>query len=141
MRKLLLSSLLLTRLAHASDSPIIGSWEGADTAAMSIYGIIKISPKKLVWGDFKNKSSLCSENYVIVKEPPGVKFRDQTFHEYVTAEDSDFSTFLLKISHSTCQKRLSHLRMTVRREKNVLDLVEYEGLAKPGGWMHFVKDE
>src|SRR5690348_613040 len=147
MRSFLFVTLsLLPFLALAQSPAIIGTWEGADTAADSIYGTLKISKSTISWGENSPKeNTTCHARYTILHETNGVKFKDQARRVYVTAANNAFKTYLLKIKDIKCAEPrsylqligISYLRLTIQdKSPNALALVEYKVLTDPIGWMH-----
>lgn len=143
MRLLIVISFCLTaNFAFAGEEKLIGSWEGGDTASMSIYGTMHISKAKITWGGHNKYHPKCSATYEVVPEEFGATFKDQTGNIFVTSPDSKFSTYLLKLSGEKCVLGISHFRLTFpfENEFNYLAMVEYhksDTSDKPMGWVHF----
>ncbi len=67
-------------------------------------------------------------------------FKDQVGNTFVTAQDTKFNTYLLKVQGSKCTSGITHLRLTVAKDMpTYMAMVEYEGIDRPMGWMHFYK--
>jgi len=126
--------------ALGNDELFLGSWEGGDTAAMSIYGSMQISESTISWGGRSKSQPKCRATYTLVPEDYGVEFKDQTGHVSVTSPNSNFKTYLLKIKGGKCTLGISHLRLTLDDDHSTyLAMVEYTGLTQPLGWMHFFR--
>lgn len=139
---IIITFCLASNFALAGEENLIGSWEGGDTASMSIYGTMHISKENITWGGHNKYNPKCTVTYTIVPEEFGVTFKDQTGKVFVTSPDSKFSTYLLKISGGKCTLGISHFRLTFpfENEFNYLAMVEYhksDTSDKPMGWVHF----
>ena len=126
--------------AFAGPDLLYGSWEGGDTAAMSVYGFLHISEGSISWGREARRPE-CKADYTLVAEPAGVSFKDQTDHEFTTGPNSRFQSYLLKIRPSKCAGDLGYLRLTVDPgfSSRYLAMVEYSPEQREQGWMHFFK--
>ena len=135
---LLIIAVLLPLPGSAADQSFTGIWEGADTAAMSIYGTLNISATKLSWGGHSKFHPVCSASYVVVPEAYGIEFKDQVGRTYISSADSKFTTYLLKIKGGKCTNGISYFRLTIEDgASNDLAMVEYRDLNQPVGWVHF----
>jgi len=75
----------------------------------------------------------CTVRYQQVQEGYGVRFKDQVGTEYVSASDSPFKTFLVRIDdRKRCALGITHFRLTLHENRPVsMDYVEYRGLTDP----------
>jgi hypothetical protein len=126
--------------ALAGPDLLYGSWEGGDTAAASIYGVLHISGTSIAWGRDARRPD-CRTTYDLASEPAGVTFKNQTGKVFTTGPDTRFQTFLLKIHRRACTGALGYLRLTIDPGIGLryLAMVEYSADFKEQGWMHFDK--
>jgi uncharacterized protein len=135
-------SQLIAGGVEAMSGTLYGKWEGGGKAASSIYGTMEISKSKITWKGHSNVNPRCTVTYQQVKEDYGVEFKDQTDNVYVTAPDSTFKTYLLKINGGKCAMGLTHFRMTLRADlPGYLEFIEYEELTNIVGRMHFFRQD
>lgn len=131
--------LLFPHLAVAGTGAFYGRWAGGGKAADAIYGTMDVSKLNFTWKG-NNGDPRCTVSYEQIHEGYGVEFKDQTGNSYVTAPDSTFKTYLLKINGGKCALGVTHFRLTIRDElPNYLAMIEYKGLDHPMGRMHFFK--
>ncbi|MGV3742950.1 MAG: hypothetical protein ACO1NO_11645 [Burkholderiaceae bacterium] len=125
----------------ATAEELAGVWTGADTAATSLYGSIRITPEHISWPMNHNYPQGCLLSYSLENEASGITFRNQTGQEFVTGPDMKFVTHLLRIDDSDCALRLSKLRLTFPdpNDPDFLELVEYDLSGEAIGWMHFTR--
>lgn len=126
--------------AIAGPDVLYGSWEGGDTAAMSIYGFLHISEGSIAWGRNARRPQ-CTTGYTVISEPAGVTFKNQTDRIFTIGPGTRFQTYLLKIRESKCTGGLGYLRLTIDSDvsSHYLAMVEYSPGLKEQGWMHFHK--
>ena len=126
--------------ALAGSELLYGSWEGGDTAAMSIYGVLHVSEGTIAWGRNARRPE-CKTGFALVAEPIGISFKNQTDKEFTTGPSTQFQSFLLRIRRSKCTGDLGYVRLTVRLDvsSGYLEMVEYSPEHKEQGWMHFHK--
>jgi hypothetical protein len=139
MRFFLLAFLFsLPLLASAQELAFVGTWEGGDTAAESIYGVMALSESNISWGD-SFQDLTCHAGYTLIHGKIGDKLDDQLGHGFLSSAGSSFKTYLLKLKNETCTS-VSYLRLTVEDgSPNTLALVEYNEQGTPLGWMHFFR--
>lgn len=126
--------------SFAGENSFMGTWQGGDAASMAIYGRLRISASHLVWGGHDKQHPTCRAAYVLAPEEFGTRFADQSGRVYITAPDSKFRSYLLKIKGGKCAAGISHLRLTLDDDSpNYLATVEYNGLRQPVGFMHFFR--
>ncbi len=136
--------LFYATLSWAGIEAIYGDWDGGDSGTEAIFGTMRITKSHLSWKGKAQGEPRCTVTYKQVPEDFGVKFKDQVGHEYVTAPDSRFQTFLLKIDgRKRCTLGITHFRMTLREvlSVSVLDEIDYRGLGNPMGWGHFFQKQ
>lgn len=126
--------------AIAGPDVLYGSWEGGDTAARAIYGVLHISEVSIAWGR-KAKSPGCTTGYTLIAEPAGVTFKNQTGRVFTIGSGTTIQTYLLKIRESKCTGTLGYLRLTIESDvsSEYSAMVEYSPGLKEEGWMHFHK--
>lgn len=126
--------------SFANENSFMGTWQGGDSASMAIYGRLRISESRIVWGGHSKQHPTCRAVYTLEHEESGTRFADQSGHVYITESDSKFRSYLLKIKGGKCAAGISHLRLTLDDEStNLLAMVEYNGLRQPVGFMHFFR--
>jgi len=134
-------------LLHAVSSwagieAIYGDWEGGDRGTEAIFGTMTITRTHLSWKGKSQRESRCTVRYKQIPEGYGVRFKDQVGTEFVSAPDSSFQTFLLKIEGAKpCALGITHFRLTLHEDLPVpvLNDIEYRGLNNPIGWGHYFR--
>lgn len=126
--------------AEAGPEVIYGSWEGGDAVSMSTYGFLYVSERYVSWGRKAGRPE-CRAAYVIVSEPEGTTFENQTRKEFSVGPNMTFQTYLLQIQEIGCRFDRGYLRLTVDPSigMDYLELVEYSPKRKEQAWMHFHK--
>lgn len=129
-------------LTWAGIEAIYGDWEGGDRGTEAIFGTMTITKTHLSWKGKAPRELRCTVRYVQIPEEYGARFKDQVGNEKVSAPDSPFQTFLLKIEdRKRCAMRITHFRLTLREDlpTSVLDEIDYRDLDNPMGWGHFFR--
>lgn len=134
------------RLASISEgvTSIYGVWDGGDTATMSIYGTMIITPARVSWKPVNNNPA-CSTSYSVKKEISGVVFKDQADRKYMTTSEKNqqYSTFLLELNPCSCLESKKYLRFTTAADKRLFGYLAYiayrDGAQAVEGYGHFFR--
>ncbi len=89
--------LLYAASIWAGTESIYGDWEAGGRATEAIFGTMTITKTHLSWQGKSHDKPRCTVRYQQVQEGYGVRFKDQVGTEYVSASDSPFKTFLVRI--------------------------------------------
>jgi hypothetical protein len=139
-----IAMLTYATLAWSGIEVIYGDWEGGDRATEAIFGTMTITKTRLTWKGRSPRERRCSVRYQQIPEGFGVRFKDQVGTEFVSAPDSPFQTFLLKIDDpKRCALGNTHFRMTLREDlpAKMLNYIEHHGLHRSIGWGHFFRPQ
>ena len=131
-------------LTWAGIDVIYGDWEGGGSGTEAIFGTMRITQTHLTWKGRAPREPRCSVRYRQIPEGFGVRFKDQVGTEFVSAPDSPFQTFLLKVEdRKRCALGITHFRMTLRLDLpgSELNEIDYRGLENPMGRGHFFRPQ
>lgn len=134
IRSLMLIGFLLNAVSSwAGIESIYGDWEGGGSGTEAVFGTMTITKTHLSWKGKARGEPRCTVRYEKIREGFGVRFRDQVGTEYVSASDSPFKTFLVRIDgRKRCALGITHFRLTLHEDRPVsMDYVEYHGLTDP----------
>lgn len=132
--------LFYAAFSWAGIEAIYGDWEGGGGAASAIFGTMTITKFHLTWKGKAPREPRCTVRYTHIPESFGVKFRDGAGHEFVSAPDSPFQTFLLKVEdRKRCALRITHFRLTLREDLpvSVLDEIHFYDIDDARGYGSF----
>lgn len=136
---LVICILFASSAAIAQSNPLIGVWDGTDTAAMALYGHLNISKKTIAWPRTNNLAK-CQTRYRVIAQSQGKTYADQLDAFKTDDAVTTYNTIKIKLTPKKCTGRIGYLQFALPiNEPDYAEVIEYDRAGKPNGWIHFQK--